>query len=59
MILGNVYRIIPDSIAANDDLVRILDESGEDSLHHKTQFVFVELPKAIAKKIRSLEAVTA
>ena len=27
------------------DLVRIVDESGEDYLYHKSLFVFVDLPK--------------
>jgi hypothetical protein len=59
LISGKVYRIIPDSQAAKDDLVRIVDESGEDYLYHKSHFVFVDFPRAIAKKIRSLEAATA
>lgn len=59
LILGKVYRIIPDPEAAKDDLVRIVDESGEDYLYHKTHFVFVDFPRAIAKKIRSLEVATA
>lgn len=59
LILGKVYRIIPDPVAAKDDLVRIVDESGEDYLYHKTHFAFVEFPPAIAKKIRSLETTTA
>lgn len=54
LILGKVYRIIPDPKAAKDDLVRIIDESGEDYLYHKSPFVFVEFPKAVAKKILSL-----
>lgn len=59
LILGKVYRIIPDPDAAKDDLVRIMDESGEDYLYHKTHFVFVDFPRAIAQKLRSLEAATA
>src|SRR3990170_2609530 len=47
LILGKVYRILPDSRAAKDDLVRIVDESGEDYLYHKNHFVFVDFPKAI------------
>ena len=58
LISGKVYRIIPDQQAAKDDLVRIVDESGEDYLYHKSHFVFVDFPRAIAKKIRSLEAAT-
>ena len=59
LILGNVYGIILDPKAAKDDLVRIVDESGEDYLYHKSHFVFVDFPQAIAKKIRSLETATA
>lgn len=59
LIPGKVYRIISDSQAAKDDLVRIVDESGEDYLYHKAYFVFVDFPRAIAKRIRSLEATTA
>ena len=50
LIPGKVYRIIPDPQAAKDDLVRIVDESGEDYLYHKDHFAFVDLPRAIAKK---------
>jgi hypothetical protein len=59
LVLGKVYRIIPDPEAAKDDLVRIVDESGEDYLYHKSHFVFVDFPRAIAQKIRSLEVTTA
>ena len=59
LILGKVFRVITDPQAAKDDLVRIVDESGEDYLFHKSLFVFVDFPKAIAKKIRSLETATA
>ena len=58
LILGKVYRILPDSRAAKDDLVRIVDESGEDYLYHKGHFVFVDFPKAIKKKILSIETLT-
>ena len=55
LIPGKVYRVIPDAKAAKDDFVRIVDESGEDFLHHKSLFLFVEFPRAIAKRIRALE----
>ena len=58
LIPGKVYRIIPDPQASKDDLVRIMDESGEDYLYHKAYFVFVNFPRAIEKRIRSLEAAT-
>jgi hypothetical protein len=59
LVLGKVYRIIPDPEAAKDDLIRIVDESGEDYLFHKSLFVFVDFPKAIAKRLRSLETAIA
>lgn len=54
LILGKVYRVLPDPSAAKDDLVRIVDESGEDYLYHKAHFVFVDFPKAVKKKILAL-----
>ena len=59
LIPGKVYRIIPDPKAAKDDLVRIVDESGEDYLYHKSHFVFVDFPKAVAKKLLALESAAA
>ena len=55
LILGKVYRILPDARAAKDDLVRIVDESGEDYLFHKSQFAFVDFPQAVRKKILALQ----
>ena len=59
LILGKVYRIIPDPRATRDGLVRIVDESGEDYLYHKSHFVMVGFPKAVSRKIRSFETLTA
>jgi hypothetical protein len=58
LIRSKVYRILPDSRAAKDDLVRIIDESGEDYLYHKNHFVFVDFPKAVQKKLLQLEGAT-
>ncbi len=57
LISGKVYRILPDPRAAKDDLVRMIDESGEDYLYHKSHFVFVDFPPAVKKKILALEGV--
>jgi hypothetical protein len=56
LILGKIYRILPDPRAAQDDLVRIVDESGEDYLYHKSHFVLVDFPPAVKKKILALES---
>lgn len=55
LILGKIYRILPDARAAKDDLVRIADESGDDYLFDKTQFAFVTFPQAVRKKILALQ----
>jgi hypothetical protein len=55
LIPGKVYRIVPDPKAARDDWVRIVDESGEDYLHHRNHFLVVEFPRAITKRILALE----
>ena len=57
LIVGKVYRVLPDARAARDDLVRIVDESGEDYLYHKNHFVFVDFPAAVKKKILALEMI--
>jgi hypothetical protein len=54
LILGKVYPVIPDPKAAKDDLVRIVDESGEDYLYDKSHFVFVDFTSAVRKKILAL-----
>ena len=56
LIPGKIYRVIPDPRANEDDLIRIVDESGEDYLYHKANFALVDFPPAIRKKILALEA---
>jgi hypothetical protein len=55
LVPGKIYRILKDAKASKDDLVRIVDESGEDYLYHRSLFVFVDLPKSLAKKLIAIE----
>ena len=55
LILGKVYRAVPDARAAKDDLVRVVDESGEDYLFSRAQFAFVDLPQAVRPKLLALQ----
>lgn len=55
LILGKVYQIVPDARAAKDDLLRVIDGSGEDYLFAKQQFAFVALPQAVKKRILAFE----
>ena len=57
LIPGKVYRILPDPVAAKDDLVRIVDESGEDYLYLKDYFLLVDFPPNVTKKILALQPV--
>jgi hypothetical protein len=40
-----LYEQLPDSRAAEDGYVRVVDESGEDYLYPAEYFVAVELPR--------------
>lgn len=55
LIPGKVYRLIPDARAAKDDFVRIVDESGEDYLYHKSHFAFVDFPASVKRQILAIE----
>ena len=55
MIIGKVYRLLPDKKAAKDHLVRIVDETGEEYLFHKDHFVFVDFPRAVRSRLIALQ----
>jgi hypothetical protein len=55
LIAGKVYPILPDAKAAKDDMVRLVDESGEDYLFHKNLFAFVDFPAAVRRRILELQ----
>ena len=54
--LHKIYTVLPDEKAAEDDLIRVVDESGEDYLYSVKRFVSVELPlqvkQSIIRKVR-------
>ena len=45
--LWKVYRAIQDDHAKKQDLVRVIDESGEDYLFPSDYFVSIALPKVV------------
>lgn len=45
--LRKLYRVLDDDFAVQHDMVRIVDESGEDYLYPGAYFVRVELPAAV------------
>lgn len=44
-----IYRRIPDPRAESDDLIRIVDESGEDYLYPARYFAAIIVPDALDK----------
>lgn len=42
---GKIYRIVPDEKARTHNLIRVVDESGEDYLYSEKSFVAIELPQ--------------
>ena len=54
--LHKIYTVLPDEKAAEDDFIRVVDESGEDYLYSTKRFVSVELTvqvkQSIIRKVR-------
>ena len=49
--LHKVYSVVPDEKAAEDQYIRIIDESGEDYLYSEKRFLPVDLPQRVQKSI--------
>ena len=47
-----LYAVLDDSSAEPDDLIRVIDESGEDYLYPARLFQKVELPSELQRKLR-------
>ena len=45
--LWKVYRVLPDDKGARHNMIRVIDESGEDYLFPADYFVSIELPHAV------------
>ena len=55
--LRKLYQVVDDSEAAKDNMLRVIDESGEDYLFPSDMFVLVELPPSVEEAV--LQAVDA
>ena len=51
LVLWKVYRVLPDEKAAKHQLIRIIDESGEDYLYPESWFVPIRLPQAAERAL--------
>ncbi len=54
--LGKLYQVIPDEEADANDLVRVVDESGEDYAFAATRFHALEVPPVVQKALLSVRA---
>lgn len=54
LIRGKVYPVLPDPKAAKDDLIRVIDEDGEDYLFPSDLFVLVDFPRPVEKKLLAI-----
>jgi hypothetical protein len=49
--LGKLYQVVPDGEAAANDLIRVIDESGEDYAFAATRFHTLEVPPVVQKAL--------
>jgi hypothetical protein len=60
--LHKIYEIMPDERAAEDDCLRVIDESGEDYLYASERFVPVDLAKraqeSMSRRVREAAAIS-
>ncbi|MEJ7819300.1 MAG: hypothetical protein WKF44_03250 [Rubrobacteraceae bacterium] len=49
--MRKIYKVIPDATATEQDLLRVVDESGEDYLYPKHYFIPIELPQEIEEAL--------
>src|SRR5256885_2712922 len=52
--LRKLYVVLEDTFAAEHQMMRIIDESGEDYLYPSSYFVRVELPSAVERRLRKI-----
>lgn len=46
-----IYQVLPDADAVKHQLIRVIDESGEDCLYPANYFVSIKLPQLVVKAL--------
>jgi hypothetical protein len=54
LIVKKVYEILQDDEAAQDDFIRVIDESGEDYLYHQSHFILVAFPYEVEQVLATV-----
>lgn len=52
--LLKLYQVLIDDSAAKDDYIRVIDESGEDYLYPKNNFIVINLSSQVKKTLSPL-----
>jgi len=52
--LRKLYPVLPDEFADEHQMIRVVDESGEDYLYPSTYFVRVELPNGVERALHKI-----
>jgi len=54
LIVRKIYEVLSDEEAARDEMLRVVDESGEDYLYHRSQFILVEFPAEVEQALTTV-----
>jgi hypothetical protein len=54
LIMRKIYEVLSDEEAAKDELLRVVDESGEDYLYHRNESVLVESPVEVERALTTV-----
>jgi len=57
LVLRRIYEVIPDEQGDQDDLLRIVDESGEDYLYPKSHFIVMAFPLDVEHALLTIQGV--
>ena len=52
--LRKLYPVLEDEFAGQHNMIRVVDESGEDYLYPSSYFVRVELPQSVEQTLRKI-----
>ncbi len=55
---GVLYRVLPDTAGSEEDLLRIVDDSGEDYLYPANRFVVVQAPQSEEQRLLAVASAT-
>ena len=53
--LCKIYRLLADTRAEKEGLIRVIDESGEDYLYPREDFVPIDLPVAASRALARID----